>query len=97
MGAINTCQPLYFRCQRLVRTSVAKGFNRFHGKLFDRSQSTSHGPQKPEISFSEVKVRAPKRSSTLSGKHYHYIIIILRVYYRQLYCGQSGHINYCLT
>jgi len=82
MCAINTYQPLYFRRQRSVRTSVAKGSNRLHGKLFDRSQSTSHGPQKPEISVAEVKVRTPKRSGALSGKHYyhyHYIIIILRI------------------
>lgn len=75
MGSINSYQSLYFRRQRSVRTPVAKGSNRLHGKLFDRSQSTSHGPQKPEISIVEVKVRTPKRSGALPGKHYHYILL----------------------
>jgi len=68
-------KPLCFRRQRSVRTSVAKGSNRLHGKLFDRSQSTPHGTQEPEVSVAEVKVRTPKRSGALSGKHYHYILL----------------------
>lgn len=69
---------LCFRCQRSVRTFVAKGSNRLHGKLFDRSQPTSHGPQKSEVSVAEIKVRTPKRSGTLPGRNY---IIITKNYY----------------